>query len=216
MDYIVMSSIVGFGLLMLTISYDIACQWKINLAERNKKLPEAVRLPTEEVKLQCGLPVWHAASHDEECQNANSLSFRPGVGKSDGEGIERVWSVLNPSAFATKDAGKGQRADVLEGKIDNHNHLKNMGQGVFDIQVIDFADWSCRGGAAAQTRGRHRRTRQPDPGICCCKPDYFERRQKTVEEDDKRLAKGRVKAESVHTCTQRCVSVWGDGTPVDT
>jgi hypothetical protein len=129
MDYIVMSSIVGFCLPSLTISYDIACQWKVHLAERNKKLPADVRLPIDEVKVQCGLPVWHAASHNEECQNSNSLSFKPGVGKSDGEGVERVWSVLNPSAFATKDAGKGQRADTLEGKIDNHNFLKNANQG---------------------------------------------------------------------------------------
>jgi hypothetical protein len=57
------------------------------------------------------------------------LSFKPGVGKSDGEGVERTWSLLNPAAHSTKDAGRGQRADILEGKVDNHNYLKNVGQG---------------------------------------------------------------------------------------
>ena len=138
MDYIVMASVAGLTLLLLTISYDIACQWKVHLRERNAKLPAAVRLPIDDVKIQYALPVWHAASHNEDCQNQNSLSFKPGVGKSDGEGVERVWSVLNPSAFSTKDAGKGQRADVLEGKIDNHNFLKNAGQGVLRRPLLMY------------------------------------------------------------------------------
>ncbi|KAK6993086.1 CxC2 domain-containing protein [Favolaschia claudopus] len=129
MDWIVLSSILGFALLLLMISYDIACQWKINFAERLEQYPPHMRLPLDKIKVQYGLPVWHAGSHNEDCQNENSLSFKVGVGRTDGEGIERTWSVLNPAAFSTKDAGTGVRADTLEGKIDNHNFLKNMGQG---------------------------------------------------------------------------------------
>ncbi|KAJ6513594.1 hypothetical protein C8R47DRAFT_1286276 [Mycena vitilis] len=129
MDWIVMAALAGFTLMLLTISYDIACQWKVNLRERLTKLPHSMTRHLASVKLQCGLPVWHASSHNDDCKNKNSLSFKPGVGKSDGEGVERTWSVLNPSAFSTKDAGIGLRADVLEGKIDNHNYLKNVGQG---------------------------------------------------------------------------------------
>ncbi|KAJ7919700.1 hypothetical protein B0H13DRAFT_2428738 [Mycena leptocephala] len=129
MDFIVASALAGFCLLLLTISYDIACQWKTNLAKRMEKLPADIRPPLESIKLQCALPVWHAASHVEHCQDANSLSFKTGVGKSDGEGVERTWSRLNPAAFSTKDAGRGQRADTLEGKIDDQNYLKNVGLG---------------------------------------------------------------------------------------
>ncbi|KAJ6506111.1 hypothetical protein DFH09DRAFT_1375122 [Mycena vulgaris] len=129
MDFIVMSALAGFTLMLLTLSYDIACQWKLNLRDRMVKLPTDLRLDLDAVKLQCALPVWHAASHNEACANANSLSFKEGVGKSDGEGVERMWSVLNPAAYATKDAGRGQRADGLEAKIDNHNYLKNVSQG---------------------------------------------------------------------------------------
>lgn len=129
MDYIIASALFGFSLMLLTISYDIACQWKKNLPERNTKLPKRIRLPLERIDLQCALPVWHAGSHNEECEKDNSLSFKTGVGKSDGEGVERVWSVLNPAANHTKDANRGQRVDTLEDKIDNHNFLKNIGQG---------------------------------------------------------------------------------------
>ncbi|KAJ7870131.1 hypothetical protein B0H13DRAFT_1634924 [Mycena leptocephala] len=129
MDYIVASALFGFALLFLTISYDIACQWKQNLPDRNAKLPSRLRLPLENITVQCALPVWHASSHNESCQNDNSLSFKPGVGKSDGEGVEQVWSVLNPASYHTKDAGHGQRVDTLEDKIDSHNFQKNIGQG---------------------------------------------------------------------------------------
>ncbi|KAJ7509953.1 hypothetical protein B0H11DRAFT_2215787 [Mycena galericulata] len=128
-DYIVASALVGFTLMLLMISYDIACQWKKNLPARNAKMPADVRLNLDAFTYQCALPVWHAASHNEDCKDENSLSFKVGAGKTDGEGVERVWSVLNPAAYHTKDAGRGQRIDVLEDKIDNHNFLKNIGQG---------------------------------------------------------------------------------------
>jgi hypothetical protein len=127
MDYIVMAALAGFSLMLLTISYDIACQWKAHLAERTAKLPLEMCLSLNDIKLQCALPVWHAGSHNEDCRDTNSLSFKPGVSKSDGEGVERTWSVLNPVAHSTKDAGRRQCADTLEGKIDNHNYLKKHG-----------------------------------------------------------------------------------------
>ncbi|KAJ7154378.1 hypothetical protein C8R43DRAFT_1126455 [Mycena crocata] len=129
MDWILFNALVGFCLLWLTVSYDIACQWRKNLESRMQKLPAPLRLPLGDIELQCALPVWHAASHEEECQNANSLSFKPGVGKSDGEGVERTWSILNPASYHTKDMNYGNREDTLNDKINNHNYLKNMGQG---------------------------------------------------------------------------------------
>ncbi|KAK7028695.1 CxC2 domain-containing protein [Favolaschia claudopus] len=129
MDYIVLAALAGFSLLWLTISYDIGCQWKQHFYDRVKVLPAEIRLPLDDIKIQFGLPVWHAASHNEDCQNENSLSFRPGVGRSDGEGVERFWSRLNGASFSTKDAGQGVRADTIESKIDDHNFLKNLGQG---------------------------------------------------------------------------------------
>jgi hypothetical protein len=113
-------------MLWLTLSYDIACQWKIHVAERMTRLPAHMQLDLSRVKVQYGLPVWHAASHTGDCQEDNSLSFKPGVGKTDGEGIERTWAVLNPAALATKEMSLGNRADALDDRIDNHNFLKNL------------------------------------------------------------------------------------------
>ncbi|KAJ7173526.1 hypothetical protein C8R46DRAFT_1215455 [Mycena filopes] len=127
MDFILTSALQGFDLDELTISYDIACQWHKCLADRMDRLPEPLRLALEKIFIQCGLPVWHASAHNKACANEFSLSFQPGVGRSDGEGVERLWADLNPSSFHTKEMGLGNRADTLEDKIDAHNFLKNLG-----------------------------------------------------------------------------------------
>ncbi|KAJ6451562.1 hypothetical protein C8R45DRAFT_1057108 [Mycena sanguinolenta] len=118
----------GIGDLQKGERYIIIC-WKRTLAIRNSEMPESIRLPLDKIQVQCALPVWHAGTHDEECETANSLSFKQGVGKSDGEGIEQTWAVLNPASYHTKDMSKGNRMDMLEDKIDSHNFLKNLGLG---------------------------------------------------------------------------------------
>ncbi|KAJ6489350.1 hypothetical protein C8R47DRAFT_1071693 [Mycena vitilis] len=126
MDYILLSALIGAYPQELTVSYDIACQWQINFAERMAKLPAELQRDWSGVLLQSGLPVWHALAH--ECKNENNLGLVPGVGKTDGEGIERLWAILNGSAWQTKEMTLGNRADTLEDKLDSHNFLKNLSQ----------------------------------------------------------------------------------------
>ncbi|KAJ6464311.1 hypothetical protein C8R47DRAFT_992066 [Mycena vitilis] len=126
MDYILMSALVDTYPQELTVSYDIACQWRINFAERMANLPAKLQRDWEGVLLQSGLPVWHTLAH--ECKNENNLNLLPGVGKTDGEGIERLWAILNGSAWQTKEMTLGNRADTLEDILDSHNYLKNLSQ----------------------------------------------------------------------------------------
>ncbi|KAJ7064150.1 hypothetical protein C8F01DRAFT_1081512 [Mycena amicta] len=100
----------------LVLSYDIACQWKLHLRER-----------------VFALPVWHASAHEENCRATNSLSYAVGVGRTDGEGIERTWAILNPIGFATKEMGQGNRHDTIEDKVDHLNFEKNAGQEFVEI-----------------------------------------------------------------------------------
>lgn len=96
-------------------------------------MPEDLQLSPSAVNIQYALPVWHAAAHERSCQVENSLSYQVGVGRSDGEGIERIWSVLNPMGWATKEMNPGARQDNLEDKIDHHNYHKNLGLGMFIV-----------------------------------------------------------------------------------
>jgi hypothetical protein len=131
MDWILFSAIMTLVFLYLTISYDISCQWKLNLPDRLSHLPPHMQQDLNAKVVQFGLPVWHAESHTPNCRDNNHLRYRRGVGKTDGEGIERLWAVLNPAALATKEMGLGNRADVLDDRIDNHNFIKNMTLGAF-------------------------------------------------------------------------------------
>ncbi|KAF7322306.1 CxC2 domain-containing protein [Mycena chlorophos] len=151
MDWVFMSAVGGSNVKRLVISYDIACQWKQRLRERVKKIkaPEiATRL--DDYELQFALPVWHAAAHETRCQAEMSLSHAVGVGRTDGEGIERTWAILNPMSWSTKEMGEGNRHDTLDNKVDQINFDKNIGETLArkmiiaikerDRQVAEFAE----------------------------------------------------------------------------
>ncbi|KAK6967162.1 CxC2 domain-containing protein [Favolaschia claudopus] len=129
MDYILLSALLGVTAMYLAISYDIACQWRIKFPQRLREMPERLRLDLASITLLFALPVWHAAAHERNCQVQNSLSYTVGVGRTDGEGVERVWSRLNPLGWATREKGKGGRADAIEDEIDYLNFEKNVNLG---------------------------------------------------------------------------------------
>ncbi|KAF7317928.1 CxC2 domain-containing protein [Mycena kentingensis (nom. inval.)] len=100
-----------------------------NRKDVNETAKPAIRTDLKSYELQFGLPVWQAAVHEETCREEMSLSHAVGVGRTDGEGIERTWAVLNPVGYSTKEMGEGHRHDTIEDKIDNINFLKNIGEG---------------------------------------------------------------------------------------
>ncbi|KAJ7709331.1 hypothetical protein B0H16DRAFT_1480957 [Mycena metata] len=129
MDYILLSSVLGVTALYIAISYDIVCQWKVNFPERMAAMPACLQLDLALITLLFALPVWHALTHEESCQRENSLTYQVGVGRTDGEGIERTWSGVNPISWATKEMAPGGRHDAIENKLDHHNFEKNINLG---------------------------------------------------------------------------------------
>lgn len=94
-----------------------------------KLLPLYLQLKIKHV--QFVLPVWHAAAHVKTCEKAYSLKYKDGVGKVDGEGIERTWAALNPFANSTKEMGSGRREDFLDDAIGAMNFEKCIQMGTF-------------------------------------------------------------------------------------
>ncbi|KAG1844233.1 hypothetical protein F4604DRAFT_1937641 [Suillus subluteus] len=100
MDFIFFSSIVPLLLLSVVISYDITCQWKLNLMKRMNELPEHLQILAA-VALAAfifGIPKFHCPAHEEKCAIPHSLNLMPGVGRTDGEGIEHNWAEMNQVA----------------------------------------------------------------------------------------------------------------------
>ena len=95
-------------------SYDITCQWLLNLAKRiHEYAPEyQVNLPSAAL-LRWAIGKLHWYSHKQEGHSRYSLNWIPGVGRSDGEGIERRWWDIQPIANSVKMMGPGARQAFL-------------------------------------------------------------------------------------------------------
>ena len=129
MDYIFFSAILGITLLFLMVSYDITCQWKVNLMTWMKKLPVTLSLKPDAVSMWFGLPIWHVSAHEVLCQVENSLGLQEGVGWMDGGGIEWTWAEMNTMVMSTKEMGEGAQHDTLDDNFLFHNFEKNIQLG---------------------------------------------------------------------------------------
>ena len=114
------------------ISYDIACQWATNFSARVKNLPEHVRfeVPTGG-QLRYAIPKFHFRAHKPEGHDQFSFYVMLGVGRVDGEEIERNWSRNNNVAYSTREMGPGSRHDTLEDHFAFANWQKYTGLGEF-------------------------------------------------------------------------------------
>ncbi len=112
--------------------YDIMCKWLIYLEERISKLPPEYRpsnIPTKDDLLWAiGKLHWH--SHKPVGHSRYSLNFVPGSGRSDGEGIERRWWMIQPITSSTKMMGPGSRQGTLNDQFGymNWRNLVKLGK----------------------------------------------------------------------------------------
>lgn len=134
MDYIFLSSILAASLSMISISYDIACQWSKNFQDRIKGMPEWLQPPTN-LHLQYRVPKFHLPAHTERCHAPFSLNFTKGAGRTDGEGVERNWSSLNGTVCCVAVMGPGGRQDTLDDFCNYGNWRKTIALGMYIIVV---------------------------------------------------------------------------------
>ena len=128
MDYILLSALAPLLVAAVFVSYDIACQFKLKFAKHIPKLPAEIHLPSS-VAVEWGIPKCHCPMHKVPCQAPHSLNFKSGVGRTDGEGIERSWAELNRVANSTKEMGPGSRHDTLDDHLGHHNFRKYVALG---------------------------------------------------------------------------------------
>lgn len=110
----------------VNISYDIACQWSKNLSKRVSAFPPDMQTSFQEAKIHYFVPKFHLPAHGEKCQGPYSFNLRPGVGRTDGEGIERGWSIVNPLATMLREMGPGFRHDTFN----NHWSALSWGKAI--------------------------------------------------------------------------------------
>ena len=95
-------------------SYDITCQWLLNLINRIREYPPEyqVDLPAQ-LLMHWAIGKLHWYSHKQEGHSQYSLNWMPGVDQSDGEGIECRWWDIQPIANSMKLMGPGARQAFL-------------------------------------------------------------------------------------------------------
>ncbi|PBK83694.1 hypothetical protein ARMGADRAFT_1048377 [Armillaria gallica] len=128
MDYVFGSALQPFaGLLAMIISYDIACQWFVNLDAHMKKwLPE---IPPPSVKLMLAILKFHEPAHKQDNHQEFSCNYIKGMGALDCEVPEHIWGPNNAVANSTKTMGPGSQHDVLDDNFGAWNSLKYIGMG---------------------------------------------------------------------------------------
>ncbi|KAH9476140.1 hypothetical protein JR316_0011711 [Psilocybe cubensis] len=126
MDYIFGTILKALTVVSVLASYDIACQWFLNLLRRMQEdWPPEIK-PSSDMRFTPAIPKLHASMHKQSHANHDvySLNLIPGAGQSDGECPERVWGPHNPVGNATKTMGPGARQDTLDDHFGFWNWLK--------------------------------------------------------------------------------------------
>ncbi|KAJ7262384.1 hypothetical protein C8J57DRAFT_1183875 [Mycena rebaudengoi] len=139
MDYMFLRSIQGTELVKFFVSYDIACQWHINIWIRMAKYKTELHISPEGKFLTFLVPKFHLPAHIEACNLLFSFNLTRDVGMTDGEAPERGWANSNPLAGSTKEMGPGSRRDHLDDHFNDWNHKKIIAFGRSMLEKITKA-----------------------------------------------------------------------------
>ncbi|KAF7360930.1 CxC2 domain-containing protein [Mycena sanguinolenta] len=142
MDYMLWKSLEGYDdLIQLIVSYDIVCQWSINiwrrLAQYKPELKE--RAGTGYRYWVWLIPKFHLPAHIEACNILYSFDLSPYVAQTDGEAPERGWANANPLAASTREMGPGARRDILDDHFNDWNHKKIVALGRVMLERVQKA-----------------------------------------------------------------------------
>ncbi|KAJ7175247.1 hypothetical protein C8R43DRAFT_873015 [Mycena crocata] len=131
MDFMFFQSVAGTELLRFFVSYDIACQWHLNIWKRMKTYEPDLRMREDDKRIFVTflVPKFHLPAHIEACNLLYSFNLTRYVGQTDGEAPERGWANINPLAGSTKEMGPGARRDCLNEHFNDWNWKKIIAFG---------------------------------------------------------------------------------------
>ncbi|KAI0323812.1 hypothetical protein GY45DRAFT_1349685 [Cubamyces sp. BRFM 1775] len=121
MDYLLHSSLATTSIPSLTVSYDIACQYSVNLQCRFGMYQYGT---LADRTIRWVIPKFHISAHQESCRANYSLHYLPECANVDGEAVKRGWALSNLAAPSTKEMGPGSRRDTLDDIFADQNWYK--------------------------------------------------------------------------------------------
>jgi hypothetical protein len=130
MDYLFLSSLSHSAFSRIAISYDISCQWSVNLEERMERFPPEMVHGILFDEIDPYNAKFHDHGHKHNCDRKFSLNYRPHVARTDGESAERRWACFNQIASQAKELGPGGRHDLIDVVADGSNWSMAEGFGM--------------------------------------------------------------------------------------
>lgn len=165
MDYIfVLTLLCSAVVSWIVASYDVACQWSKNFWNRMSEYPPSTQLPST-LNIRFLVPKFHLAAHIPQCFAPFSFNFAWGVGRTDGEGVERKWSWLNGIARCTSVMGAGGRWDTLDDFCNFTNWRKVVGFGTVHPCFVHVS-WLLRKDSLAKAIAGDSSSNHSLPGLC--------------------------------------------------
>ncbi|KAF7799450.1 hypothetical protein EIP86_010685 [Pleurotus ostreatoroseus] len=212
MDFVWASALRHFRGIDPFTTYDIVCHWLLYLEGRITELPPEYhpsKIPGFE-QLMWAIGKLHWYSHKAAGHSRYSLNFIPGAARSDGEGIERRWWVIQPITNSTKMMGPGSRQGTLNDQFGfmNWRNLVKLGDSLCkkyleahknaSAQEADFDAFSKSIDAATMKKWEksvldwEKDLSQPDPYINEDDgPSESSVRRKLAEEEEERVRTGK-------------------------
>jgi hypothetical protein len=126
MDFLLLSVLLGFQMLLLAVSYDIACQYGVNFWERMERMPEEWWLKLGREYVIWKVPNFHLPPHKPWCHGPFSFHFMLGAGMTTGEGVEQNWAFSNGAVGLTRLMGPGAWHATLEDVFGFHNYDRTL------------------------------------------------------------------------------------------
>ncbi|KAG8925861.1 hypothetical protein FRC01_009600 [Tulasnella sp. 417] len=123
-------------------TYDIGCKYGIHFKERvtrsilgdqvERDAEERGSMPSDVLisrsdfphDFSIKVPAWHVLGHILPCILANNLRYTPLVGRTAGEGVEVIWSMMNAHQYSTREMTHGHRRDCLTEIFNDYNWVK--------------------------------------------------------------------------------------------
>ena len=141
MDYLYFLTLIGVVLLIL-ISYNIACQWARHLFKRMFEwFLSEMQVAWEQLDEMCfAIPKKHFRVHGGSLHSQYSFNYLPRVGQTYSEWIETHWSHMNPLALSTREMSIGMRHDVLNDNGGSWNWQKTLEFGKFNLMSVQLLD----------------------------------------------------------------------------
>lgn len=132
MDYIFSSAMKDLQVSHLTVAYDFAGRWKKTFHNRMSKMPFQPHslswpsvtfgvLKSEALHSHNTRSLGHTLEH--------ALAYQPGMGKTNEEASQVIWSTITQASSVTNEMTEGARHDFMDDKLDHFNFHKNISLG---------------------------------------------------------------------------------------